>query len=211
MDLELIGSLDSPYFPTISVVRDSEPLSPVRIYAGEKIIGEKGTDQLVVFTSEFQPPQQLIRPIANGILEWMQQNWCNTIISPEGLVIERAEGAEEPNFDVFGIGTSPKAKEILLKHKVAQFKEGAITGVAGVLLNEGKKKGFDVLCLLAEAHPKYPDAGAAAKVLEIIDKILLQIKIDLKPLYEKAQMIEKQIKTMHAQAKIKTPTPQMYG
>ena len=100
LDLELIGSLDSPYFPTISVVRDSEPLSPVRIYAGEKIIGEKGTDQLVVFTSEFQPPQQLIRPIANGILEWMQQNWCSTLISPEGLIIERAENSEVPTCTV---------------------------------------------------------------------------------------------------------------
>ena len=211
LDLELIGNLDSPYFPTISVVRNSEPESHVRIYAGEKISGEDGSDQLVVFISEFQPPSQLIRPIANGILEWMQQNWCSTLISPEGLIIERAENSEVPTFDVYGIGSTPKAMEILKKHGVSEFKEGAITGVAGVLLNEGKKRGFDVLCLLAEAHPKYPDAGAAAKVLELIDKILLRIKIDPKPLYEKAQLIEEQIKTMHTQAKLKTPMPQMYG
>ncbi len=211
LDLELIGSLDSPYFPTIAVVRNSVPLSPVRIYAGGKVCSDEGCEQLVVFISEFQPPQQLIRPIANGMLEWMQQRWCSTLISPEGLIIERAEDSEEPNFDVFGIGSTPKAKEMLAKHEVSEFREGAITGVAGVLLNEGKKRGFDVLCLLAEAHPKYPDAGAAAKVLELINKLLLRINIDPKPLYEKAQVIEEQIKTMHAQAKVKPPMPQMYG
>lgn len=211
LDLELIASLDSPHFPTIAVIRDSEPLTPVRVYAGEKVVGEKGSDQLVVFISEFQPPQQLVRPIANGILEWMQQNWCNKLISPEGLIIEREEGAQEPTFDVYGIGSTQKAKEILERYNVPQFKEGAITGVASVLLNEGKKRGFDILCILAEAHPDYPDARASAKILEIIDKIILGIKIDPKPLYEKAQQIEKQIKAMHAQTKTKTSMPQMYG
>ena len=33
LNLEQIGILDSVHFPTVSVVRNSEPLNPVRIYS----------------------------------------------------------------------------------------------------------------------------------------------------------------------------------
>ena len=33
LKLEQIGIMDSVYFPTVSLVRNSEPLNPVRIYA----------------------------------------------------------------------------------------------------------------------------------------------------------------------------------
>ena len=58
------------------------------------------------------------------------------------------------------------------------FAEGVITGIAGVLLNEGRRRGFDVLTFLAEAQSDYPDARAAAKVIETINAILLRTPLD---------------------------------
>jgi len=91
-----------------------------------------------------------------------------------------------------------------------------ITGVAGVLLNEGRKRDFDVITLLSEAHPDYPDARAAARVIETIDKLLLRTELDAKPLYEEAERIENQLKTIHQQTEgQKKPAvrerPPMYG
>ena len=85
-----------------------------------------------------------------------------------------------------------------------------------MLLNEGRKRDFDVLTLLAEAHPDFPDAKAAALVLEAIDRILLGIDFDAKPLFEEAQRIETQIREIQKQAVVKKDNrkavrPAMYG
>ena len=67
---------------------------------------------------------------------------------------------------------------MLQDQNIPLFTEGVITGVAGVLLNEGKSRDFDVISVMAEAHPDYPDASAAAKVIETIDTMLLHIHLD---------------------------------
>jgi len=248
LDLDQIGILDCIHFPTVSVVRDSEPLNPVRIYGGDKIKGENGDTQLVVFISEFQPPPNLIKLIASTILDWMQEEGCHMLISPEGLVIDRDEdkeeseedeeglpgkdirmkfGDDEPKSDLsedkvippeemvtYGIGSTENARNLLKKHDVRPFQEGVISGVAGVLLNEGKRRGFDVISILAEAKPNFPDARAAAMVIETVDKLLLNLDIDVKPLYKEAEGIEERIKAMQKQAKAtksRPPTPSMYG
>src|SRR4030042_1001890 len=63
LEMEHIGIMDSVHFPTVSLIRDAKPLSPVRIYAGKK---SKTGDQMVAFISEFQAPSNLIRPIAHS-------------------------------------------------------------------------------------------------------------------------------------------------
>ncbi|MEM2976364.1 MAG: PAC2 family protein, partial [Thermoplasmata archaeon] len=85
--------------------------------------------------------------------------------------------------------------------------------MAGVLLNEGKRRDFDVVALLAEANPQYPDARAAAKVIETLDRLILHIRLDSRPLYKEAEVIESQIKSIQQQTKVpkQTPAPHMYG
>ncbi len=234
LKLEQIGIMDSVYFPTVSLVRDAEPLNPVRIYAGEKISSPDGdSDQVVAFISEFQPPPNLVKPIAHTMLDWAQEQRCKQLISPEGLVVDRSpdedeeeeeavEGAvkgeaqgeeeeEEELVDVYGIGSTKRSRDVLESHDIALFMEGVITGVAGVLLNEGKSRDFDVISLMAEAHPDYPDARAAAKVIETIDKMLLHIHLDAKPLYVEAEKIEGQLKSIHAQAKPAKPSKKAFA
>ena len=95
------------------------------------------------------------------------------------------------------------------------FSEGVISGVAGVLLNEGKRRGFNVISLLAETRTDYPDARAAAKVIEAIDEAVLNIGIDVEPLYKEAEDIEMKIKMMRAQVegpkRRRHTSPSMYG
>jgi len=97
---------------------------------------------------------------------------------------------------------------------IPQFKNGIIAGVSGVLLNIGKQTGFDVIAILAEAHPNIPDAGAAASALTVI-ATLLGVEINVGPLYDEAERIEKQLQKFHKQAKPMTsgqaPLPGMYG
>jgi len=239
LELEQIGIMDSSFFPSISLIRNAQPLNTVRIYASERVRGtdEEDVDQIVVFISEFQPPPNLIKPISSAILDWIQEQRCSMLISPEGLVIERPEedmGEEEEekeeekpegdndieakirNLELFGVGSTPTARKLLEDHDISPFIEGVITGVAGVLLNEGKRRDFDVVSLLAEAHSNYPDARAAARIIEVLDRLVLNIHIDSKPLYKEAEAIELQIKSIRSQAKTSKvmkapPSPRMYG
>jgi len=106
--------------------------------------------------------------------------------------------------------------DILKKYAIEETKEGMITGITGVLLFEGARLKQDVLCLLAEAHSSYPDSRAAALLVETIDKMLPEIKIDTQPLYKEAEDIEQKIRSFIKQAQPTAPSSvplpsQMYG
>jgi uncharacterized protein len=211
--LKQIGALDSAQFPTLSVVHTGEPLSPVRIYAGKLESGEK----IAVFVSEFRPKPHLINSLSNTVINWVREKGCNLLISPEGMVVEGEEdkSSEEENIaEAFAIGSTEEARVLLREKNIPQFKNGIIAGVSGVLLNKGKQAGFDVIAILAEARPNIPDAGAAASALKVIASIV-DVEINIEPLYDEAERIEKQLRKFHKQAKPmvsgQVPQPSMYG
>ncbi|MFQ6012726.1 MAG: proteasome assembly chaperone family protein [Thermoplasmata archaeon] len=210
LDLEQVGVVDSPHFPTVALVKGGVPLPPVRIYAGGQEDGK-----VVIFISEFQPAASMIKDIAEAVLDWAQEKECSLLVCPEGLIVDREEGAQE-EVAVYGIGSTPMTTTMLRESEVPIFEEGVITGVAGVLLNEGRKRGFDVISVLSEAHPDFPDARAAARVIETMDKVLLRMGLDTQPLYEEAGRIERQLKSINRRAlEVKQPEgsrpSSMYG
>ncbi|MEF8879761.1 MAG: PAC2 family protein [Candidatus Thermoplasmatota archaeon] len=211
LDLEQVGCLKSSQFPALSVVHTGEPLSPVRIYAGTHAEGEK----IGVFVSEFKPKPHLINGISDAIMRWVETKGCKTLISPEGMVVEGKDN-DEDTADAYAIGSTEDARNMLTENDVSQFKNGIIAGVSGVLLNLGKQSNFDVISILAEAHPNYPDAKAAAAAINVI-ALTLGIEINVTPLYKESERIEKKLQKFHKQAKPmvsgsgKAPQPNMYG
>jgi uncharacterized protein len=210
LNLKQIGCVNSADFPTLSVVHTGEPLSPVRIYAGSQSNGEK----VVVFVSEFRPKPTLINSISESIMKWVMKKKCKLLISPEGMVVE-GKSSEEEIADAYAIGSTERARNLLITKKIPQFKNGIIAGVSGVLLNMGRQMNFDVISILAEAHPNYPDAKAAAAAINVI-ALLMNVEINVNPLYEESERIEKQLQKFHKQAKpvvsgTQAPQPSMYG
>ena len=210
LEMEQIGIVESPAFPTVSLVRGGVPQHPVRIYAGSLRGGRVGhvADRIVAFVSEFHPAPNVIHPLATSILDWAQEQRCSLLVSPEGLSVEHtgpdrkaAKGGRFQDVKVYGIASTSKARDLYFEPNLAPFTEGVITGIAGVLLNEGRRRGFDVLTFLAEAQAEYPDARAAAKVIETISRVLLHAPLDPDPLYHAAERIEQQLLSIqrHAQ------------
>lgn len=239
LDMELIGIMDSMYFPTVSVVREGEPHHPVRFYAGDLEGPDGDWTRLVVFLSEFQPPSNLIKMICNTVLDWAQEQKCSCLLSPEGLVIE-TESSPAPKQDeeseeeedtatplvpqnptalstkqVYGISSTGSGRERMNSAKIPVFPEGLISGIPGVLLNEGKKRNFEVTCLLAEARDNIPDARAAATIIEKLKDIIPYFEIDLDPLYAEADLLEAKMrgfqKVTKPGGKSTAPMPSMYG
>jgi uncharacterized protein len=209
LEMEQIGIVESPAFPTVSLVRNGVPQHPVRIYAGHPPADRagRGADKLVAFVSEFHPAPTIIHPLANVILDWVQEQRCSLLVSPEGLVVEAVPNSPRmsraprlTDVKVYGVASTRKARELYIEPNMIPFAEGVITGIAGVLLNEGRRRAFDVLTFLAEAQADYPDARAAAKVIETINRILLRTPLDAVPLYAEAERIEQQLLSIQKHA-----------
>ncbi|MCK4756821.1 MAG: PAC2 family protein, partial [Thermoplasmata archaeon] len=65
----------------------------------------------------------------------------------------------------------------------------------------------DVICMLADAHQDYPDARAAARLIESLDNFFPKLKLDPQPLIDEAELLEKQLKKAMEQAKPALPGP----
>jgi uncharacterized protein len=209
LKMEYIAVMDSDSFPTLSLIRNGEPLGPARVYARPNL--KEGEQQVVVFSTELQPSANLLRDIGTAIVDYAISRKCRLIISAGGLIIEREEGAppdEKGEIAVYGVGSTESAKALLMKADAEPFLEGVISGTAGVLLNEGKRRGMDVVTLLAEAKPDTADARAAALILAAIDQMVLGMHLNVEPLCKEAERLEAQLKIIHRDAERKSrPQP----
>jgi uncharacterized protein len=128
--------------------------------------------------------------LADSIIELGDILKAKEIISLEG--IEAGKGGEPQAF----FFTADKAKEKRLqKAGLTEIKEGIVLGVTASLLSKQPTSTF----VFAETHSELPDSRAAAKMIEVLDKYL-GLKVDYKPLLEKAEIFEKQLKNILAMA-----------
>lgn len=191
LELDQISALESDEFPPISMIYSKKPKFPARIYAREDL-------KLAVFISEVPLPGHIHRPLARTLLSWTRDQGCLQIVSIEGLPI--AESADRP-LRLWGVGSTDRARRRLEEAGIDQLETGMISGVSGVLLNEGRWVRFDVISLLAETRSYIPDAAAAAKLVEGVDKLLPNVTIPTEPLEEQAKVIEARVSALREQAK----------
>ena len=215
LKMEYVGSIRSRFFQPTAIIANGVPMPPVRIYAGQPI--EKKDcicERLVVVTSEFPPPIELMQPLATHILGWTKKKGIKTVISIEGI-INASKNHEEHS--TYAIASTPNARKVLENKKITPMENGIITGISGVLLHEGERTDRDVICLLSDANPQIPDARAAARLIEILDGFLPKIKLDPQPLIKEAERLEELLKQTILQAAAmnvpgqKEPAPVMYG
>ncbi len=206
LKMEYIAVMDSNLFPTVSLIRNSEPLGPARVYARPNL--RSGEQQVVVFSTELQPSATLLRPLGTAIIDFAQQQKCSLIISAGGLIVEGDDSAEDSTevgeVSVYGIASTDSAEKMLNTADYEPFTEGVISGTAGVLLNEGRRRGVDVITLLAEARPDMADARAAALILTAIDQMIMHLSLNVEPLCKEAERLEAQLKVLHKDAEKKS-------
>lgn len=204
--VDQVCALESPDFPSLSMVYAKKPKFPARVYAS--------TDpRLAVFICEMPLPMATHRPVAAALMRWAHDQGCRQIVPLEGLPTDPdAPMAAEP--PVWGVGSTDRARAELDRQGIAQLETGMITGVTGVLLNEGRWRNVDVIALLAEARVDMPDARAGVALVRVLDALLPELSIDLAPLQEQARNLEDHLQRLKQQARavVKTePIPaEMY-
>ncbi len=192
LKLRRIGYFSSKYFAPTAVVIDGVPNPPVRIYAGDHVCGPGGKcQQVVVITSEFTPPVEMIEPLADAVIHWSSANHVTLMVTLEGF---NSEANEESKPEIIAVGSTLDARHMLKDFDVRQMSEGMVGGVSGVLLHKGSVERMNIVTLLAEAPSNYPAARSAARAIEVLDRLLPLIRLDPKPLYSRATEIENAMK-----------------
>jgi uncharacterized protein len=205
LGLERIGGIHSPAFPPAALIQGGTPLPPVRIYAGDVVCGpEKVCRELIVVTSEFTPPPPLIYPLSETLLGWCEKKGCRFIVTLEGIPTQEDLTQK---VKTFGVATTPMGTKLLEMCGCTPLRDGIIGGLSGVLLHEGERLEKEIVCLLAEARPEYPNARGAAKLLEVLNHVIPGLAIDPEPLYSQAEKIEERIKETLDRAKEAVPHP----
>ena len=197
LKLKQVGIIDGPAFPSISVVKDGIPNHPMRLYAGEQICNDGKCNQIVICVSDFVPPVSATKDLVDCIFDWAKEKGCTSFIIGEGFSIPQKN--EDKDSIVYGVSSTEASKDWIRNAKVTPFEFGTIGGFTGVMLNQGRLRSVNVLGLLAEVEEDIPDALAASKIIEAIDKLLLEIDLDSKPLLDEAASLEKELQKVTEQ------------
>lgn len=184
---EQIGIIKSDDIPAMIAIHDSKVVNPIGIFYDKK------TNILIVHI--ITSIQGIEWDLANTIMDMAKQLKAKEIISLEGVA---APGIEGENTKCFYYTTNDVSKKIFEKNKIEPLKEGIILGVTGALLLDADS--FPLSCVFAETHSALPDSIAAARVIEILDK-LLGLRIDTKPLMQQAEKFEKKIRGLMEKSK----------
>ena len=77
---------------------------------------------------------------------------------------------------LLGIGSTDTSHETLEELGVPLLKQGVVGGITGVMMGESRRRGVDVMAILAESDGEIggslPDARAAARIIECLDDLL---------------------------------------
>ena len=209
MEMEYCGYVESKRFPPIILIHNSELALPLRIYQ---------KDKMLVIISEISLPTEpeIINDITSVLADWVKSLDPEYILILRGNPIPNRMNIEVPN--CYGLGTSEKLNNLLDKVECGIMEHGIITGIDALLMWECSKQNLPAITLATDAFPNLPDPGAAAVVIDKINKIL-GIYIDPAKLIENAEDLRIKMRDMmkntaaqqaHLQSK-EFQIPPMYG
>jgi len=160
LKLDFGGYISSDEFAPLAAIHDYTPMPPARVHYSEKY-------NLILILSEMSVPVSLASPLADSIFDFAKSLNSKKIISVGGISLK--EGKNE----VYVIATQKEITKEITDRKIAKpIREGATTGVTGLLLSKGAMNEFPVITLLAESAEEYLDADAASRVLKALSKLL---------------------------------------
>jgi predicted ATP-grasp superfamily ATP-dependent carboligase len=198
VQLPRIGRFESPDAIPIAVVQAGEVNPPIRVY---------GRPDLGLVLSEFPPTPTQANAAAKTILDNAERRRARAIICLEGVVPHPEESSDDPVAEL-----APSDEQVWAAYsrkdpafvkgfeaaKARTLEEGVIGGVSGALLVQGLGRSVPVAVLLVSARVAegLPDHRAGAALIETLDRVLPELKIDTGPLRAQAEQIEKALRAV---------------
>ncbi|HLM69797.1 MAG: proteasome assembly chaperone family protein [Thermoplasmata archaeon] len=199
LKLPRVGRFESPDLSPIAVVQGGEVNPTIRVY---------GRRDLALVLSEFPPTPSQANAIARTVLDVAEKRAARLILCLEGVVPHPADDDEEvanapepdtPAPEQVWVAFSRRDPELVktfLDTGARPLEDGVIGGVSGALLIQalGRKVPVATLLVSAQAAEGLPDHRAGAALIETLDKLLPELKIDTGPLRKQAEQIERMLR-----------------
>lgn len=207
LELEFVGGLVDDRLPTLSLIQEGVPLPPIRAYAGKPQCSIDGCDQVILLMSEMVVPEPLVHKIVWALFEWSKEH---KVLA--GIVIDAfakagmksnmdgvepvVEYEDTDGIDVVGIGCNETVRDMLKEMDIPLLQQGVIRGMNAGILSEATRRGLGTMSIMVEADPRWPDARAAAVLIEKLNTLLPSIDLPNQPLIEEAEKLEAQLKAL---------------
>ncbi len=199
------GYISSSDFAPLAAIHDYKPMPAARIHYSEK-------HNMIVIISEMTIPIGSSLEVADKIYAFAKSVEASSIISLGGISLQ------DEKKGVFVVSSDPEiVKDVIAKKIAKPIREGATTGVTGILLTKGTLEHFPITTILAESSEEYLDPRAATNVLKVLSRII-NVPINTSKLEKEAAEFSKDIKEAVLKSRIsKKKGPQaseggtMYG
>ncbi|MBU0532364.1 PAC2 family protein [Candidatus Micrarchaeota archaeon] len=198
------GYMTSAEFAPLAAIHDYQPMPAARIHYSEK-------HNIVVMISEMSIPVSSSLEVADKIYNFAKSVNASSIISLGGISLQGEEKG------VYIVSSDQQiVKKVTAKKIGKPIREGATTGVTGVLLTKGTLEKFPITTILAESSEEYLDPKAASNVVKALTK-MIDVPIKTTRLDEEAEEFGEGIKEAVTKARISKKGPStneggtMYG
>ncbi|MGV8176409.1 MAG: proteasome assembly chaperone family protein [Candidatus Bilamarchaeaceae archaeon] len=197
LKMDFVGYIKDPEFAPLASIHDYLPMPAARVHVSPQ-------HNIILILSEMSIPVKSSQELAEKIYALAKEAGASQIISLGGISIKQDKTA------VYVIASTKELTNELVKAKLGKpIKEGATTGVTGVLLTLGAIDKFPVVAILSEADPDYVDPLSAARALKSLQKHM-GISISTAELEKDAQTMENG-GLKEAQVKSKVPKKKFEG
>jgi len=204
LGMEFGGYLSSSEFAPLAAIHDYKPMPAARIHYSDK-------HNILVIISEMTIPVGSSLEVADKIFEFAKSIGASSIISLGGISLQDEQKG------VFVVSSDPEVVRDVIAKKIAKpIKEGATTGVTGILLTKGTLEHFPVTTILAESSEEFLDPKAASNVIKVLSRII-NVQINTTKLEKEAEEFSKGLKEAVIKARISKKKPgtseggSMYG
>jgi len=197
LKLPRVGRFESPEMAPIAVVQSGEVNPTIRVY---------GRPGLGVVLSEFPPLPSQLTPIARTILDAAERYQARLLVCLEGVVPHPESDSDQgstvaptdltENVWVAFSRRDPSVLSAFGRTQARTLEEGVIGGVSGALLVQGLGRRVPVAVVLVStrAAEGIPDHRAGAVLIETLDRLLPELRIDTGPLRKQAAEIERMLR-----------------
>lgn len=172
LDMAEIGVMRSKYLPPSTVFMKGRLRHPFRFYANPD-----GT--ICAIICEITLRMDGLYELVSAILDWAANKGSKEIVILDGV-------ASEEHDEKAYCAAEEDLVRTMADKDINMIPQGFITGIPGGILNECLVREIQGLTILAKANSATPDSGAAATVIEALNR-LYEMDIDITELQEEKE------------------------
>lgn len=227
---DLVAFIDSPDFPPISVVHNYVPRYPVRIYVNESLnvaffvsdINIEKTLQrdmakailnwareneckLIISAQGIVPlPPPPSNSHSGNVKEGNSKVEGINNQDSKSSTTNTSTSTSHPDLTkIYAVTSTESAARLIVEHSsyFTRLRDGTLTGIPAILLNEGALTNLDVIVFLVNVLPNIPDFHAAAVVSQAVSRVVPNLSCDIGALMVEARIIENRMINVRAEQK----------